>query len=152
MLGRIILSVVGALAGWALWRFVREQLEDGASPGSSFDPASVRLERDLPAADAEGRPAPPASGPIPDSDAEGRPAPTEPAPAEPLPDADAEGRPAPAEPVHEHLTVEAYCAHCRERRTISDAIEETTTNGRRAARGTCPVCGTQVFTFLPRLD
>ena len=42
-----------------------------------------------------------------------------------------------------------YCARCKARRAISDAREETTDTGRRAARGTCPVCGAKMFTFLP---
>ena len=42
-----------------------------------------------------------------------------------------------------------YCARCKARRSISDAREETTDSGRRAARGTCPVCGAKMFTFLP---
>jgi uncharacterized protein DUF5679 len=42
-----------------------------------------------------------------------------------------------------------YCARCKTRRTISDARDETTESGRRAARGTCPVCGAKMFTFLP---
>ena len=33
-------------------------------------------------------------------------------------------------------------------RAIQDAHEETTESGRRAARGTCPVCGANMFTFL----
>jgi Domain of unknown function (DUF5679) len=42
-----------------------------------------------------------------------------------------------------------YCARCKARRSISDAREETTDTGRRAARGTCSVCGAKMFTFLP---
>jgi hypothetical protein len=59
---------------------------------------------------------------------------------------------APAEPSDAAAEAEAivgYCARCKSRRTISDAREETTDSGRRAARGTCPVCGAKMFTFLP---
>jgi hypothetical protein len=45
--------------------------------------------------------------------------------------------------------VVGYCARCKTRRSISDVREETTDTGRRAARGTCPVCGAKLFTFLP---
>lgn len=37
---------------------------------------------------------------------------------------------------------------CRTKRPIQQAYEETTESGRRAARGTCPVCGAKMFTFL----
>ena len=42
-----------------------------------------------------------------------------------------------------------YCVRCKTKRAIMDAHEETTESGRRAARGTCPVCGANMFTFLP---
>jgi hypothetical protein len=44
--------------------------------------------------------------------------------------------------------ITGYCARCKARRSISDPHEETTESGRRAARGTCPVCGAKMFTFL----
>lgn len=45
-----------------------------------------------------------------------------------------------------------YCVSCRAKRTIVDGHEETTENGRRAVRGTCPVCGHTIFRFLPNKD
>ena len=47
------------------------------------------------------------------------------------------------------MDVEAYCMKCREKRTMSDAQEVTMENGRRAAKGTCPQCGTKMTKFLP---
>jgi hypothetical protein len=44
--------------------------------------------------------------------------------------------------------VTGYCVRCKTKREIVDAHEETTESGRRAARGTCPVCGANMFTFL----
>ena len=41
-----------------------------------------------------------------------------------------------------------YCVRCKTKRPIHGAHEETTETGRRAARGTCPVCGANMFTFL----
>jgi len=41
-----------------------------------------------------------------------------------------------------------YCVRCRAKREMDGAQEEITENGRRAARGTCPVCGTTMFRFL----
>jgi hypothetical protein len=56
---------------------------------------------------------------------------------------------APQDSAADAEAIVGYCARCKSRRTISDAREETTEGGRRAARGTCPVCGAKMFTFLP---
>ena len=45
--------------------------------------------------------------------------------------------------------VNAYCMKCKTTRTMKDAEEVTMENGRRAARGICPVCGTKMTKFLP---
>jgi hypothetical protein len=50
------------------------------------------------------------------------------------------------------LSLDVYCVRCREHRTLTNAHIEITSNGRRAARGVCPVCGANVFTFLPQSD
>jgi len=42
---------------------------------------------------------------------------------------------------------EAYCVKCREKRQF-EGEEVTLANGRRAAQGTCPVCGTKVMRIL----
>ena len=42
---------------------------------------------------------------------------------------------------------EAYCVKCREKRTF-EGTEVTLKNGRRAAQGQCPVCGTKVMRIL----
>jgi len=46
-------------------------------------------------------------------------------------------------------TMEAYCVKCREKREIKDMKEVTLGNGRRAAQGACPVCGTKLTRMLP---
>ena len=46
--------------------------------------------------------------------------------------------------------VKAYCMKCRAERTVNGAQIITTKNGRTAAQGTCPVCGTKMFKFLPK--
>jgi hypothetical protein len=51
-----------------------------------------------------------------------------------------EGRPAVAE-------YEAYCVKCREKRKF-EGTEVTLKNGRKAAQGQCPVCGTKVMRIL----
>jgi hypothetical protein len=50
------------------------------------------------------------------------------------------------EPIDEEVM--GYCVRCKTKRAIQNAHEETTESGRRAARGTCPVCGANMFTFL----
>lgn len=47
------------------------------------------------------------------------------------------------------MEIQAFCVKCRAKRRIANAKEVTTKNKRKAATGTCPVCGTKVFKFLP---
>jgi hypothetical protein len=42
---------------------------------------------------------------------------------------------------------EAYCVKCKAKREF-EGEEVTLKNGRRAAKGTCPVCGTTVMRIL----
>ena len=42
---------------------------------------------------------------------------------------------------------EAYCVKCRAKREF-EGEETTLKNGRRAAQGKCPVCGTKVMRIL----
>jgi len=44
--------------------------------------------------------------------------------------------------------ISGYCMRCKTKRQIHNAHRETTESGRPAARGTCPVCGANMFTFL----
>lgn len=44
--------------------------------------------------------------------------------------------------------ITGYCVRCKTKRDMVDPQIETTENGRRAARGTCPVCEGTMFTFL----
>jgi hypothetical protein len=44
-------------------------------------------------------------------------------------------------------TYEAYCVKCREKREF-EGEETTLKNGRKAAQGKCPVCGTKVMRIL----
>jgi nitrogen regulatory protein PII len=41
---------------------------------------------------------------------------------------------------------EAYCVKCKEKRAFDGHVEEK--NGRRFAKGICPVCGTKVTRIL----
>jgi hypothetical protein len=42
---------------------------------------------------------------------------------------------------------EAYCVKCRAKREFDGTVVELK-NGRKAAQGTCPVCGTKVMRIL----
>jgi hypothetical protein len=44
-------------------------------------------------------------------------------------------------------TYEAYCVKCRTKREF-EGQEVTLKNGRKAAQGQCPVCGTKVMRIL----
>lgn len=48
------------------------------------------------------------------------------------------------------MEFEGYCVKCREKRTIKNGRVEKSESGRRMAKGTCPVCGTNVTRFLPK--
>lgn len=45
--------------------------------------------------------------------------------------------------------IEAYCVKCKATRRMTDAQLVTTKNGKLAAKGKCPVCGTTMMKFLP---
>jgi uncharacterized Zn finger protein (UPF0148 family) len=43
---------------------------------------------------------------------------------------------------------EGYCVKCKAKKEISEGVEETMKNGRRAIKGRCPTCGTVMFKIL----
>jgi RNase P subunit RPR2 len=45
--------------------------------------------------------------------------------------------------------IKAYCMKCKAERVVSNVAIVTMKNGRPAAQGICPVCGTKMFKFLP---
>jgi len=44
--------------------------------------------------------------------------------------------------------IQAYCMKCKAQRTVKDVQFVTTKNGRPAASGVCPECGTKMYKFL----
>jgi hypothetical protein len=44
--------------------------------------------------------------------------------------------------------MQAYCVKCKTKREIQNAEKVVMKNGRNAMRGTCPVCGTKLYTFV----
>jgi len=54
---------------------------------------------------------------------------------------------------HEARTVkvfmaEGYCVKCKAKKEISNGVEETMKNGRKAVKGKCPTCGAVMFKIL----
>ena len=45
--------------------------------------------------------------------------------------------------------MDGYCVKCRAKVEIKDAKEVTLDNGKPAAKGVCPDCGTKITKFLP---
>jgi len=43
---------------------------------------------------------------------------------------------------------EGYCVKCKAKKEISEAVEVTTKNGRKAIKGKCPTCGTVMYKIL----
>ena len=43
---------------------------------------------------------------------------------------------------------EAYCVKCKAKKEMKDVEEVTMKNGRKAAKGKCPDCGTGMYRIL----
>ncbi|MBM3877244.1 MAG: hypothetical protein FJ386_11055 [Verrucomicrobia bacterium] len=43
---------------------------------------------------------------------------------------------------------EGYCVKCKAKKEISNGVEETMKNGRKAIKGKCPTCNTVMFKIL----
>jgi len=48
------------------------------------------------------------------------------------------------------MHTEGYCVKCKAKKMMSEANVVTMKNGRAAARGKCPDCGTGMYKILPR--
>jgi len=46
---------------------------------------------------------------------------------------------------------EVYCAKCKAKKEVSEAVRETMKNGRSAIKGQCPDCGTEIYKILDKL-
>ena len=44
--------------------------------------------------------------------------------------------------------MEGYCVKCKAKKAMKDPHEVTMKNGRKAAQGTCPDCGTGMYKML----
>jgi Zn finger protein HypA/HybF involved in hydrogenase expression len=43
---------------------------------------------------------------------------------------------------------QGYCVKCKAKKEIADAIEERMKDGRKAIKGKCPNCGTEMFKII----
>ena len=48
------------------------------------------------------------------------------------------------------METEGYCVKCKAKRVMTEASVVTMKNGRPAARGKCPSCGTGMYKILPK--
>jgi hypothetical protein len=175
MLKRIFWLALAAAAGWLIWMRVRQQ--DGfATSAPQFEPRPLGQSPATMLGPARAEPAetagesPAAAAPAAAPSGIGAPEAAAPAATEAPTRAEESPREA-AAPIdsakeNERATAEAtnaappeearpldaeivgYCMRCKTKRPIKDAHEETTESGRPAARGTCPICGANMFTFL----
>lgn len=150
MLKRIIWLALLALGGWLVWSLWRQRQGAAHTPMPQFAPIAPAAPSE-PGISPATRASSAASAPAPAA------APTQPpAPAaveangtDPSEAADTSATAIPAGAATAD-TIVGYCTRCREKRPIKDAHIELTENGRRAARGTCPVCGGNMYTFLKK--
>lgn len=144
MFGRLIWTVLLAAAGYVAWRVLRGDQQ----PPVMHQP--ITPQRTTPSIVVP--PVADSSSQAPDT---GTSTPTGPIVAEAsAADSSADTSQA-ASPVAEAqaeadagVEIEAYCMRCRTRRIIGGARPEKTANGRHGMRGSCTVCGTNVFTFV----
>jgi hypothetical protein len=135
-----------AVASWLIWVRLRQRHDDFATSTPQF-----ALPRTLvPPTPA----APPAHMPELDKASVATPSPAPPA-ADPWPNsaASVDIAAAVSDAVGSaEIETSGYCMRCKTKRPIQNAHRETTESGRPAARGTCPVCGANMFTFLATDD
>jgi hypothetical protein len=129
---RIFWLALAAAVGCLIWLRLRQRQEEFAAATPQF---------------AAPRTFEPAAQPPPTPQAASEPAP--PAAAEAAARSEAA---APVEDSEAGATaqdeISGYCMRCKTKRPIQNPRHETTESGRPAARGTCPVCGANMFTFL----
>jgi len=131
------------VASWLIWMRLRQRHDDFATSTPQFapprtfaPPAPAARPPDLDEVSAATSiPAPPAEDPAPAGIASA-------ATAADLPKGDDDAE----------IEISGYCMRCKTKRLIQNAHRETTESGRPAARGTCPVCGANMFTFLSTTD
>jgi hypothetical protein len=151
MLKRIFWLALLALGGWLLWSLWRQRQGADHAPMPQFAPIAPATPSE-PSISSAAAPTPasvpaatPAQSPLPTTaDSNG-------ASPKIVPSDSADGSATLIREAAEASdAIMGYCTRCRAKRPIQDAREELTENGRRAARGTCPVCGGNMYTFLKK--
>jgi Domain of unknown function (DUF5679) len=169
MLKRILWLSVIAIGGWLAWQWFRQRQGEFGDTIPHFAPARPYTPPTPPVADPDEAlaPAPPGQPP---AAVDAPPAVALDSPEAPPPTiapnqigqpfteeppmaatvAPATEAPASATPAEASIAEEVvgYCMRCHTKRPIKNAHQEISESGRRAARGTCPVCGTNMFVFL----
>jgi Domain of unknown function (DUF5679) len=139
MFGRLFFAAIAAAAGYLAYRMLRGEEPPTMYPTPQPQPTPAYT----PPAPKPAEPTPAASTPV-----QTEAVPIEVAPASPPEPAASEVPPVVSG--EEGDVIEAYCASCRQRRTISGAHAATASNGRAGMRGTCTSCGASVFTFVKK--
>jgi hypothetical protein len=141
---RIFWLTCAAIVSWLIWMRLRQRHDDFAASTPQFAPPRTFTPY-TPTT-------PPA--PLPNlGEAAAAPTPTPAIASPPSSAASAEVPAAEAEAIAEADTeISGYCMRCKTKRPIQNAHRETTESGRPAARGTCPICGANMFTFLATDD
>jgi hypothetical protein len=140
------LTCAAAATIWLIWMRLRQRQDEFATTTPQFAPPHT-FAPPTPAA-------PPARQPDPDEASAATPAPAP--PAADISPASAESA-AMAADLSEaggiaEIEINGYCMRCKTKRPIQNAHREITESGRPAARGTCPICGANMFTFLATND
>ena len=152
MLKRVFWLIVAAIGGWIAWQWFRQRQSEFGGTIPQFAPAPQYIPPAAPPSIASQAPAAPPAHATPEA-----PAPAiaaseldelfEDAPTPPAAGAAVAPTTAPTDSVADSEIV-GYCMRCRTKRPMQNPHEEISESGRRAARGTCPVCGTNMFVFL----
>ena len=149
---RIFWLTCAAIASWLIWMRLRQRQDEFATSTPQFAPPRTFAPPTpaIPTAPT----AAPARQPDPDEASAAPPAPA--SPTADTPPASAQsvgvGADAPEAGVAAEIEISGYCMRCKTKRPIKNAHRETTESGRPAARGTCPICGANMFTFLATND
>jgi hypothetical protein len=143
---RIFWLTLVAAASWLIWMRLRRRQDEFATTTPQFAPPRTFAPPApaTPLASQPDRDKAPAAAPAPVPPA----ADTAPASAE---SADMAADVSEAGGIAE-IEISGYCMRCKTKRPIQNVHRETTESGRPAARGTCPICGANMFTFLATDD
>jgi len=139
---RIFWLTCVAAASWLLWMRLRQRQAEFAHPTPQFAPPRTFAPQ-TPAAPPTPAAAPTHQPPLAVTQA--------PAPPASAASHDQTADVSKADDTPE-VEISGYCMRCKTKRPIQNAHRETTESGRPAARGTCPVCGANMFTFLATND